>query len=110
MDSSLTMILYPYNYHEWKVEINILLHNKGLYRVSMALENEPNYVVDKAKWHNRLDESYVFLCLSIFPDIIFHIDGLTTPNQVWTELESLFGVQDEFQIQVTCSNTKTLWD
>ena len=63
----------------------------------MALENESNVVVEKAKWHNRVDEAYGLLCLSIYPDLIFHMDGLTTPNQIWTKLESLFGVQDEIR-------------
>ena len=34
---------------------------------------------------------------SLFP-LLFHIDGLTTPNQVWTKLEYLFGVQDELRV------------
>ena len=63
----------------------------------MALENEPNSMVEKAKWHNQLDEAYGLLCLSISPDLLFHLDSLTTPNQVWTKLESLFGVQDELR-------------
>ena len=61
----------------------------------MDLENEPKSIVEKDKWHNRMDEAYGFLCLSIYSNLIFHHDGLTTPNQVWTKLESLFGVQDE---------------
>ena len=44
-----------------------------------------------------MDYSYWFLCLSIYPNIFFHLDGLTTPNRVWTNLESLFGVQDEIR-------------
>ena len=28
---------------------------------------------------------------------LIYLDGLTTPNQVWTKLESLFGVQDEIR-------------
>ena len=67
-------------------------------RVILALENEPNAIIEKAKWHNRLDESYGFFFLDIYPDILFHIDGLTTPNHVWTQLESLFGVQDELRM------------
>ena len=63
----------------------------------MAIENEPSDVVDKVKWHNRMDEAYVLICLSISPGLIFHLDGLTTPNQVWTKIESLFGVQDEIR-------------
>ena len=97
IDYSSAMILTPFNYHEWKAKIGILLHSKGLYRVSMALENEPNYVVEKAKWHNRWDEAYGLLYLSISPYILFHLDGMTTWNQVWTKLESLFGFQDELR-------------
>ena len=54
-------------------------------------------MIEKAKWHNRLDEAYELLCLSICPDILFHIDVFTTPNQLWNQLESLFGVQDELR-------------
>ena len=54
-------------------------------------------MIKKAKWHNRLDEAYGLLCLSISPDLLFHLDDLTTPNQVWTQLYSLFGVQDEIR-------------
>ena len=61
------------------------------------MENERNATIEKDKWHNRLAESYGFLFLSIYPDLVFHLDGLTTPNQVWTKLESLFGVQDEIR-------------
>ena len=75
-------MLTPFKYHEWESKIGILLGSKGLYRVSLALENEPNVVVEKVKWHNRLDEAYGLLCLSISPDLLFHLDGLTTPNQV----------------------------
>ena len=97
MDSSSDMILTALNYHEWKSKIGILLRNKGLYRVTLALENDPNVAIEKAKWHNRLDEAYGLLCLSISPDLLFHLDGLTTPNQVWTKLKSLFGFQDELR-------------
>ena len=52
-------------------------------------------MIEKPKWNNRLDEAYGFILLSISPDLLFHLDGLATLNQVWTQLESLFGVQDE---------------
>ena len=97
MISSSTMILTPFNYHEWKAKIDILLCSKELYRVSLALENEPNATVEKAKLHNKLDEAYGLLCFSISPDLLFHLDYFTTPNQVWTKLESLFGLQDELR-------------
>ena len=72
--------------------MSILLHSRGLYRVTLALENEPNAVIEKDKWNNRLDETYGWLCLSIYPYLLFNIDGLTT------QLESLFGVQDGLRV------------
>ena len=82
MDSSLAMIMTSFNYHKWKPKIGILLRSKGLYRVSMALENEPNSIVEKGKWHNGLDESYGLLCLLVYLDLLFILDGFTTPSQV----------------------------
>ena len=86
MDSSLDMILSPFKYHEWKEKIGIMLRNKGISRVYLALENEPNATIEKYKWHNRLDEAYGLLFLSIYIDILFHLDGLTTPNHYWPNL------------------------
>ena len=37
--------------------MEILLREKGLYRVTMATEAEPNAAVEKIKWHNRRDEA-----------------------------------------------------
>ena len=41
MDSQKT-ILTPFNFFEWKEEMEILLREKCLYRVNMATEAEPN--------------------------------------------------------------------
>ena len=65
MDQSQNIILTPFNFFEWKAEMEIFLREKGLYRVTMATEVEPNAVVEKIKWHNRRDEAYGLLCLSI---------------------------------------------
>ena len=77
MDLSQKIILTPLNLFEWKAEMEILLRVKGLYRVTMATKAEPNVAAKKIKWHNRRDEAYGLLCLSIFRDLLFHLDGLT---------------------------------
>ena len=106
------------NFHVWKQIIWTLLY---IFRES-------------GNSHNRLDEAYGLLCLSISPYLLFHIYCLTTPNQVCTKLDSLFGVQDELRahqleielfslspsnfesrgflhrVQVACSNAQALWD
>ena len=97
MDQSQKTIVTPFNYFEWKSEMEILLRAKYLYRVTMEIEAEPNAAVEKIKWHNRRDEAYGLLCLSISRDLLFHLDGLTSPNQVWEKLSDLFGNTDEMR-------------
>ena len=88
------IILTPFNYHEWKSKVVLLLRSKGLYRITMGKEVEPNSQVEKTKWFNKLDEAYGLLCLSISSDLLFHVESASFPNEVWTKLEGLFGKQD----------------
>ena len=82
MDQSQKIILTPFKLFEWKVEMEIILRVKGLYRVTMEIEVEPNVAAEKIKWHNRRDEAYGLLCVSISRDLLFHLDGLTSPNEL----------------------------
>ena len=91
MDQSQKIILTPFNLFEWKSEMEILLREKGIYRVTIETEVEPNAAAEKIKWHNRRDEAYGLLCLSISRDLLFHLDGLTSPNEVWEKPIELFG-------------------
>ena len=63
MDQSQKLILTPFNFFEWKAEMEILLREKGLYRVTMETKVEPNTAAEKIKWHNRRDEAYGIFCL-----------------------------------------------
>ena len=83
MDQSQRIILTPFNFFEWKYEMEIFLREKGIYRVTMATMENPNAAAEKIKWHTRRDEGYGLLCLSISRDLIFHLDSLTSPNEVW---------------------------
>ena len=97
MDQSQRIVLTPFNSFEWKVEMEILLRDKGIYMVTMATKVDPNVFVEKIKWHNRTDESYGLLCLSISRDLLFHIDSLTSTNEVWENIEDIFGNIDEMR-------------
>ena len=94
MDQSQKIILTPFNFFEWKDEMEILLRVKGLYRVTMEIEPDPNATAEKIKWHNRRDEAYG---LSISRDLFFHLDGLTSPNEVWEKLVDIFGNIDDMR-------------
>ena len=63
----------------------------------MGTKIEPNSVVNKSKYFNRIDETFGMLCLSILRDLLFHVDSVGTPNEVWLNLESLFGKTDEMR-------------
>ena len=56
-----------------------------------------NVVGKKIKWHNRRDEAYGLLCLSISRDLLFHLDGLTSPHEVWENIEDIFGKKYEMR-------------
>ena len=76
----------PFNLFEWKSKMEILLRVKFIYRVTMETEAEPNAATEKIKWHNRRDEAYGLLCLSISRDLLFHLDVLTSPNEAWENI------------------------
>ena len=90
MDSSIDL-LTPFNFHSWKGDMGIQLHAIGLYRVTMDTKEEPASMIDKARFLNKKDEAFGFLCLSISWDLLFHLSGLKTPNEIWDKLETLYG-------------------
>ena len=72
--------------------------SKRLFRFTMNIEVELIHYVDKEKYWNKLDESYGCLCLSISKYLLFHINGLKTPNDIWDILATLFDKQDDLRI------------
>ena len=64
----------------------------------MDTEEEPTHVIDKVKFLNKKDEAFGFLCLSISKDLLFHLSGLKTPKEIWDQLSSLNGKQDELRV------------
>ena len=81
LSTNLFIFLHDYSHSEYIYNIYILYNPDGLYSNNSSLHS---------------CDSVSFL-LSICTDILFHLDGLTTPNQVWNQLESLFGVQDDLR-------------
>ena len=67
------------------------LHARGIYWVTMDIEEEPTHVIDIAIFLNNKDESFSFLCLSSSKDLLFHLSGLKNPKDIWDQLASLYG-------------------
>ena len=74
------------------------LRSKRIFRFIMEIEAKLVHYVYKEKYWNRIDEAYGCLCLSISRDLLFHINGLKTPKEVWDNLASLFYKQDDLRI------------
>ena len=65
--------------------------------VTMETKVDLNAATEKIKWHNRRDEAYGLWCLSISRDLLFHLDGLSSPYEVWDNIETLFGKKYEMR-------------
>ena len=65
---------------------------------SLDTEEDPIFVIDKAIFLNKKDEALSFLCLSISRDLLFHLSGLKTPEEIWDKLDTLYGKQDDLRV------------
>ena len=63
----------------------------------MGTKVKPNSTVEKSKFFNKIDEAFGMLCLNISRDFLFHVDTLTTRNEVCLNMEALFGNIDEMR-------------
>ena len=84
-------LLTPYNFHSWKGDMEIPLHSRGIYRVTMETEDELGNSIDKSIFLNKKDEAFGFLCLSISRDLLFHLSILKNPKEIWDKLETMYG-------------------
>ena len=91
-------LLTPYNFHSWKGDMEIQLHSRGLYRVTMDTEYDPGSAIEKSRFLNKKDEAFGFLCLSISWDLLFHLAGLKNPKEIWDKLGSLYGKHDDLRV------------
>ena len=69
----------------------IQLRSTGMYKVTMGTEVKPKSAVEKLKFLNRLEEAFGMHCLSILRELLFHVDIIATPSEVWLKIEYLFG-------------------
>ena len=54
-------LLTLFSFQSWKGDMEIQLHARGLYRVTMDTEEEDTSVTDKSIFLNKKDESFGFL-------------------------------------------------
>ena len=47
-----------FNYLDWREDMQISLHNKGLYRMTVGRAIEPHQHIEKSKYLDMLDEAF----------------------------------------------------
>jgi hypothetical protein len=95
---SLTILLMPHNYLEWKQNIMIQLRCRGFYQIAMEMEVDPDSSDEKNDFLNSHDMAIGFICLTISPEMLHQVCDVTqdfTPNELWTRLEALFGNKED---------------
>ena len=99
MDSTtlVPQILTPFNYVDWREDMQVSLCNIGMHRMTMGQETEPHHPAEKNKFLNRLDEAFGFLYPHISKDLLFHLEGLKSTKEYWEKLKFLFCKQYELQ-------------
>ena len=76
MDAPCDIILRSSNYFSWKSRMEDVLRSRGIFRITLGKETEPNDDDKKIKWENRCDEARGLIGMSISTDFRFHISGI----------------------------------
>jgi hypothetical protein len=103
MDYSPEILLTPHNYLEWKPKIILQLRFKGLYQITMKMEVDHDSADEKNNFLNRQDMAIGFVCLFISLEILHQVYDFSqdsTPNELWTRLEVLFGNKEDYMQKV----------
>lgn len=102
--STLKTILYAYfnmvtpskllfintNYFSWKSNMEDLLRSKGLYQITLGIEEAPTNAEKRAKWDNRNDKACGLTGMSISPYLWFYIHVIDDLDEVWEKLKTIF--------------------
>jgi hypothetical protein len=91
MDIPSDIFLTNTNYFSWKSHMEDLLRSKGLYQITLGIEQEPIDDEKKVKWDNKNDEASELIGMSISHDLRFHLQGIDAPYKAWEKPEAMFG-------------------
>ena len=73
-------ILTPFNYVDWREDMQVSLRNLVLHKMTMGRETQSHHSTKKNKFWNWFNEASGFLCDHISRGLLFHPKGLQTPK------------------------------
>ena len=93
-------ILKNSNYLDWRIDIQLALHNNSYHRIIYGWEAETHQSVQQNKFLKHCDEAFRYLCTYISKYLLFHLEGLRTPREAWENLDIFFNKQDEIRVHI----------
>jgi hypothetical protein len=54
--------------------------------MTMDTKTKPTSMIEKSKYFNHMDEAFSLIFMSIYPELLFHVESCSTPNDIWTTL------------------------
>ena len=110
-NSSNLELLTPHNYHTWKTLMTRLLRSKGLWSCLDVVQPVFQSIYQTYQHRNKMDEAMGLISLQVSDSLQFHLDGFNSPLAMWTHLEGLFGIVNEFKtLQIELDLTSLVLD
>ena len=101
------------NYLSWNKGINDHCIEQDLIPYLLGHISEPSEYERKIAWFNNNDIVYGLICLTIFEDILYHIEHIECPFISWTiirqlyeDIDSSFESGDSLDNQTSMGDTK----
>jgi hypothetical protein len=87
-----------FNFHTWKVKIQMQLMNKSLWGIVKGTEQAPRDPIklDPNKlleWKSRDDKAKAIIGLALIDSELHHVDLEKSSKEIWDTLNALFGAQ-----------------
>ena len=68
-----------------------VLRSKGLYQITLGIEQALTNAEKKSKWDNKNDKARGLIKMPISLDLKFHLQRLDDPNKAWEKIAAVFG-------------------
>jgi hypothetical protein len=65
----------------------MFIGSQGLYQTTMETKVDPDFAKEKIDFFNRYNMGLGCICLFISPEIMYHVESLSTPDEIWTILK-----------------------
>lgn len=92
-----------FNFHTWRIKIQMQLMNKNLWGIVSGKEKLPTNANKFLEWNCRNDKAKAIIGLALADSELHHVDLDNTSVKIWDNLNKLFGgkaVNAKFSLKI----------